>query len=128
MAQTGMHGDPTTGKKWRKQNIQDDKVTQSNKRGRVTFAMAGPNTRTTQIFFNTVDNKFLDGQGFAPFASVESGMEFIDALYNKYGEGGRGDGKDKKGPNQGKINQEGNKYLNEVFPLLSSIVSATVKL
>lgn len=127
MAQTGMHGDPAVGKKWRKQNIPDDKVTQSNKRGYVTFAMAGPNTRTSQIFFNTVDNKFLDKQGFAPFASVESGMEYIDALYNKYGEGGRGDGKDNKGPSQGKINQEGNKYLNEVFPHLSYIISATIK-
>ena len=127
MAQTGMHGDPAVGKKWRKENIKDDKVTQSNKRGSVTFAMAGPNTRTTQLFFNFVHNKFLDSQGFAPFATVESGMNYIDALYNVYGEGGRGDGKDHKGPSQGRINQEGNEYLNKVFPNLSYIISATVK-
>jgi hypothetical protein len=53
-------------------------------------------------------------------------MDFIDALYGKYGEGGRGDGKDNKGPSQGRIAKEGNVYLNEVFPMLSYIVSTTV--
>ncbi len=126
MAQTGMHGDPEVGRVWRKKIILDDKVSNSNQRGTVTFAMAGPNTRTSQIFFNTVHNEFLDKQGFAPFATVESGMKFIDALYNKYGEGGRGDGKDGKGPNQGRINKEGNSYLNTFFPKLSNIISATI--
>lgn len=126
MAQTGMHGDPEVGRLWRRQIIQDDPVTHSNKRGTVTFAMSGKNTRTTQIFFNTVDNKFLDNQGFAPFASIDAGQDVIDKLYNKYGEGGRGDGSDGKGPSQGRINQEGNAYLNEVFPKLSYIVSARI--
>jgi cyclophilin family peptidyl-prolyl cis-trans isomerase len=126
MAQTGMHGDPEQGKIWRKQSILDDPVQHSNSRGSVSFAMSGKNTRTTQIFFNTVNNKFLDGQGFAPFATIESGMELIDGLYNKYGEGGRGDGTDGRGPSQGRINQEGNAYLNKVFPELSYIVSARI--
>jgi peptidyl-prolyl cis-trans isomerase A (cyclophilin A) len=126
MAQTGMHGDPQRNKLWRKQSIADDPVKHPNARGSVTFAMAGKNTRTTQIFFNTVNNKFLDSQGFAPFATVESGMEVIDALYSKYGEGGRGDGTDGRGPSQGRINQEGNEYLNKVFPQLSYIVAARV--
>ena len=126
MAQTGMNGDPEQSRYWRSQIIKDDPVLQSNSRGRVTFAMSGKNTRTTQIFFNTVNNKFLDNQGFAPFASVESGMEVIDALYGKYGEGGRGDGVDGRGPSQGRINQEGNAYLNRVFPLLSYIVYARI--
>lgn len=126
MAQTGISGDPAVRHTWRRKIIQDDPVAQSNKRGTVSFAMSGKNTRTTQIFFNTVDNKFLDKQGFAPFARIESGLEVIDGLYNKYGEGGRGDGSDGKGPSQGRINQEGNSYLDKVFPKLSYIVSAQV--
>ncbi len=125
MAQVGIAGDPEVSKKWRTQTILDDPFVQNhNTRGRVTFAHAGKNTRTSQIFFNFRDNSYLDQQGFVPFAEVISGMEFIDGLYNGYGEGGRGDGSDGKGPNQGRIQRSGNEYLNKVFPKLSYIVSA----
>lgn len=53
-------------------------------------------------------------------------MEFIDGLYSGYGEGGKGDGSDGKGPGQGRINNQGNKYLEQFFPKLSHIVSARV--
>ena len=126
MAQTGMHGDPVEGKKWQQKRIQDDPVVHTNKRGSVTFAMGGRHTRTTQIFFNTVNNKFLDPQGFSPFAEVLSGMQFIDGLYGKYGEGGSGDGSDNKGPAQHRIMQGGNVYLAKYFPKLSYIISAVI--
>ena len=54
------------------------------------------------------------------------GMQYIDALYAGYGEGGRGDGKDGKGPSQGRINRQGNQYLDEFFPKLSYIVEAKI--
>ena len=93
MVQFGINGNPALSAKWREANIRDDRVTQSNKRGMITFATAGPNTRTTQVFINFADNTNLDGMGFAPFGKVVSGMNVVDALYAGYGEGaprGRG--------------------------------------
>ena len=52
MVQFGINGDPATQSAWREANITDDPVTQSNKRGYITFANRGPNTRTTQLFIN----------------------------------------------------------------------------
>jgi cyclophilin family peptidyl-prolyl cis-trans isomerase len=122
MAQFGIHGDPAMNKKWDK-NIADEGVMMSNKRGTVSFAMAGPGTRTTQLFINFKDNKFLDAQGFAPIGRIIEGMDVVDRLYNGYGEG-RPQG---NGPAQGKIEKQGNKYLKDNFPKLSYIVSANVK-
>jgi peptidyl-prolyl cis-trans isomerase A (cyclophilin A) len=122
MCQFGIHGDPAVSAKWRMANIQDDPVKASNKRGTVTFATAGPNTRTTQLFINFGDNSRLDGQGFSPFGSVVEGMDIVDKINNEYGEGapmGRG-------PDQGRIQMEGNAYLKKDFPNLDYITSATV--
>lgn len=119
MAQIGINKDPAVTKQWRSRVIKDDPVTQSNKRGAVTFATSGPNSRSSQIFFNTVNNKFLDQQGFAPFAEVVDGMQYVDGLYSGYGEGAPAG----KGPAQGKANNQGNKYLDEFFPKLSFVVA-----
>lgn len=122
MAQFGIHGTPTVQAAWRNANIKDDPVTQSNKRGFVTFATAGPNTRTTQLFINFRDNTPLDKQGFAPFGEVASGMDVVDKLNKEYGEGApRG-----KGPDQGRLQAEGNAYLNKEFAKLDYIKSATI--
>ena len=87
MAQFGVNGDPKVSAVWREARIKDDPVKVSNKRTFVTFATAGPNTRTTQIFISYGDNSNLDSQGFAPFGQVVSGMKVVDSLYNGYGEG-----------------------------------------
>jgi peptidyl-prolyl cis-trans isomerase A (cyclophilin A) len=122
MCQFGIHGDPAIAAKWRAANIQDDPVKGSNKRGTVTFATAGPNTRTTQFFINFGDNSPLDGQGFSPFGSVVEGMDIVDKINGEYGEGApRG-----RGPDQGRIQMEGNAYLKKDFPNLDYIKSATV--
>jgi peptidyl-prolyl cis-trans isomerase A (cyclophilin A) len=122
MAQFGLHGDPETNKKWKK-TIADEGVKESNRRGTVSFAMSGPGSRDHQLFINFKDNKFLDSQGFAPIGNIVEGMDVVDRLYKGYGEGGPPG----KGPNQGKIQNQGNKYLKENFPKLSYIVSAKVK-
>jgi peptidyl-prolyl cis-trans isomerase A (cyclophilin A) len=122
MAQVGIHGNPTIAKAWAGARIQDDPVKQSNRRGFVTFATGGPNTRTTQFFINFRDNGGLDKQGFAPFGEVTSGMDVVDRLYAGYGDGPPGG----KGPNQGRVQGEGNVYLNKDFPRLDFIKAATI--
>jgi peptidyl-prolyl cis-trans isomerase A (cyclophilin A) len=122
MVQFGIHGNPAVQKAWRSANLKDDPVRQSNRRGYITFATAGPNTRTTQVFINFGDNAMLDKQGFAPFGQVTSGMNVVDQLYDGYGEGAPSG----KGPEQGRIQAEGNAYLNKDFPRLDTIKSATI--
>jgi len=123
MVQFGINKDPKISAPWRAAQIKDDPVKQSNKRGYITFATAGPNSRTSQVFINFADNGGLDSQGFAPFGQVVSGMNVVDSLYNGYGEGApRG-----RGPDQGRIQSEGNAYLNAEFPRLDFIKSATIE-
>lgn len=117
MVQFGVHGDPKVAAAWQKARIQDDPVKMSNKRGYITFATAGPDTRTTQVFINFKANNFLDGQGFAPFGEVVEGMEVVDSLYAEYGEGAPNG----RGPRQDRIQFEGNEYLKKDFPKLDYV-------
>jgi len=122
MAQFGMSGDPALNARMDSLQLPDDPVTQSNKRGMVTFATAGPNTRSSQFFINYRDNASLDAQGFSPFGSVVNGMKVVDALYGGYGEGAPNGA----GPNQDSIRIKGNEYLRRTFPKLDYIKSATI--
>jgi peptidyl-prolyl cis-trans isomerase A (cyclophilin A) len=116
MAQFGINGDPAIQGPWKDANIPDDPVTQSNKRGTITFATAGPNTRTSQVFINFRDNGGLDGQGFAPFGEVVSGMEAVDKINAEY----------REQPDQGLIQRQGNAYLTRQFPKLDYVRKATI--
>lgn len=116
MVQWGINGDPEIQQNWVKANIKDDRVTKSNKRGFITFATSGKNSRTSQVFINYKDNAFLDGMGFSPFGQVVEGMDVVDAINSQYGEQ----------PQQGLIQEKGNEYLNKSFPKLTYIKKATV--
>jgi peptidyl-prolyl cis-trans isomerase A (cyclophilin A) len=120
MAQFGIHGEPQVAAAWSDARIPDDPVVASNTRGRITFATAGPNTRTSQVFINYADNSRLDALGFAPFGEVTSGMEVVDALYADYGEGAP----QGSGPDQASIEREGTAYLESGFPRLDYIRTA----
>jgi peptidyl-prolyl cis-trans isomerase A (cyclophilin A) len=122
MCQFGIHGDPKVAASWRSARIPDDPVKGSNTRGAITFATAGPNTRTTQLFISFADNQRLDGMGFSPFGKVVEGMDVVDKINGEYGEGApRG-----RGPDQSRIQAEGNAYLKKDFPNLDSIKSASI--
>ena len=123
MAQFGIHGDPAISAHWSNAQIQDDPVIKSNKKGYISFAMAGPNTRTTQLFINFGNNANLDSMGFSPFGKVIEGMDVVDSIYSGYGEGAPSG----RGPGQGLIQSRGNEYLKKDFPQLDYIIEANIE-
>jgi peptidyl-prolyl cis-trans isomerase A (cyclophilin A) len=127
VVQFGISGDVPLNMKWRDNNIPDDKYQRNdparhtNARGYLTFAKSPmPNSRTTQIFINCVDNSMLDRQGFTPFGRVISGMAAIDALYSGYGD------EPASQASQERMQTEGDAYLNAAFPKLDSIKTVTL--
>jgi peptidyl-prolyl cis-trans isomerase A (cyclophilin A) len=116
IVQFGLSADPAVNRLWRSANLKDDPVKQSNRPGSITFATAGPNTRTTQLFINYGNNTFLDSQGFSPFGQVVSGMDVVQKIFPGYGEQ----------PDQGSIHAQGKAYLDHKFPKLDKIQYTTI--
>lgn len=125
VAQFGIHKDPDVNSLWNmKAPLQDDKRVLENKRGTLSFAKLGPNTRRTQVFINLSDNKALDRENFVPFGKIVDGLPVIDELYAKYGEtANRGGG----GPDPRLAEQQGNAYLKRLFGSLDSIRKAVIE-
>jgi len=119
VVQFGLGPDPAVNKAWESAKIKDDPVKSSNKPGTITFATAGPNTRTTQVFINLGDNAGLDRQGFAPFGEVTSGMDVIKQFYSGYG--------DATTNHQGEITEQGRNYLEKNFPNLDVVTKAVIE-
>jgi peptidyl-prolyl cis-trans isomerase A (cyclophilin A) len=112
VVQFGIPSDPAVTAAWKDARLPDDPVAASNLRGTLTFASAGPDTRTTQLFINLQDNPRLDGMGFAPFATVVSGMDVVDAVYSGYDQQ----------VSQTRLQAEGNDYLRSAFPNLDYVL------
>ncbi len=123
MAQFGLKGVNAIDQAWRDATFPDDPFTQSNRRGTITFAHAGPDTRTTQVFFNFKDNAHLDESGFTPFGEIVEGLDVLDKVYSGYGELPPAG----KGPDYATAWVQGNKYLDENFPEMTKVVSATLE-
>lgn len=124
MTQFGFSGDPAINAAWKNATIKDDPKNKSNTVGRITFAnRMRPNTRTCQLFINTVNNSDLDNMGFQPFGELEGdGLEIVKSLFTGYGEGyPRG-----RGPSQARIESEGNNYLKREYPKLDYIKNAEI--
>ena len=124
VVQFGINGDPQTDLLWASAMLPDDPVKEHNVKGTLTFAMRGPNTRTTQLFINLSDNrKSLDGHGFAPIGKVTAGMDVVESLYSFYGDmppmG--------QGPDPDLIQRQGNEYLESHFPRLDFIKKAVIR-
>src|SRR5882757_1124517 len=117
VVQFGISAHPPISAAWENANIKDEPVTQTNKRGYLTYAKTSmPNTRSTQIFINLKDNDGLDGQGFSPFGFVDAqGMKVVDMLYDQYGD-----------TDQDQISKLGKPYLDKAWPKLDSIRTATL--
>ena len=122
IVQFGISPKPSLSQVWHSADIPDDPVHESNLTGTVTFATAGPDTRTTQVFINLADNGSLDAQGFAPFGKVTEGMDVAKDFYSGYGEGAPMG----NGPDQQLIQSEGEAYLAKDFPKLDHIKSAAI--
>jgi peptidyl-prolyl cis-trans isomerase A (cyclophilin A) len=125
MVQFGINGDPALNTVWRNARLGVDPVKQGNKPMRISYAMGGtPDTRTTQVFINYRDNSAsLDKLGFASFGEVVEGQDVVNKIFTGYGEGApRG-----SGPEQGRIQAEGNAYLKKDFPKLDYIKKATIE-
>jgi cyclophilin family peptidyl-prolyl cis-trans isomerase len=128
VAQFGIHGDTAVSAAWRGRSIPDDPVRQPNRRGTLSFARGGPNTRSVQLFFNLVDNTprldTLNGFGFPPVGEIRAGLAVMDSLNWEYS-GTRG-GQTFPGPSQDSISRQGNAYLARRFPRLDYIRTARV--
>jgi cyclophilin family peptidyl-prolyl cis-trans isomerase len=128
VAQFGIHGDPAVSRAWRGRSILDDPVKVVNQKGTLSYARGGVNTRSVQLFFNTVDNTprldTLNTFGFPPIGQVIRGLEVLDSLNWEYS-GTRG-GQTFPGPSQDSLGRQGNEYLRRNFPRLDYILTARI--
>jgi cyclophilin family peptidyl-prolyl cis-trans isomerase len=123
VAQWGFSGRPALDSIWEALPIADEPVVESNLRGVVSYARAGPVTRSYTLFVNLVDNDRLDEVpaggvvGYPPIGRVVRGLDVIDGFYPGYTD---------DPPQQDSIAQLGNEYLRRRYPQLDSIVGTRI--
>lgn len=112
-------------KHWHREQIKDDvNLHRGIKKYDVSFAGGGPNTRSTQIFIAFETLNFLGKEPWeTPFGKVISGFDVLDQLYKGYGDISPFN---KKGPDQQKLFNQGNRYIHDNFPLIDFIQDCRV--
>lgn len=124
VSQFGLSNDSSLNDYLKTHPIPDEQPSASNKRGTLSFARAGANTRSNQIFINLKDNGFLDKMnfggaiGFPAFGKVIDGMKAVDSFYAGYGES--------PSQMQPEIAAGGLRFTREMFPLLDVILKAYI--
>ena len=124
IVQFGIAADPEETAKWDVAIADDDTKTsniQSNVAGTLTYATAGADTRTSQLFVNLHDNAHLDQQGFTPFGRVLTGMGALHRAYNPTpGKSG--------GIDQEDLMNKGNNWVLQEYPQLDLIWETTLEI
>lgn len=124
VVQFGISNHPKESAAWDKARLPDEPVTQKHLKGIVAFARSEKNSRTTQLFINMQNNAKLDTtmregvHGYPPFGKVISGMSIFFQLNDQYAK--------QILPFQDSIYLHGNQYLDQYFPGLDKILSATI--
>ena len=86
--QFGIGADSAVNAFWDRHPIKDEPVILKNTTASISFAMAGPNTRTSSVYFNKTDNPKLDtiqnSTGFPAFGKIIAGDSLLAMFENKY--------------------------------------------
>lgn len=105
---------------WQDNNFDDDPSLFALERGTLAFAKAGPNTNSTQVFINYVENNRLAAPqfNFTVFGKVVSGMEAADGFIPV--------GDPNGGLDQGRLWSDGGAYLESLAVKPVMIESAVI--
>ncbi|KAJ3307374.1 hypothetical protein HDV03_000022 [Kappamyces sp. JEL0829] len=120
--QFGIAGEPAVNYFWGNSSalpLPDDPVATSNLEGTLSYATAGPNTRTTELFINYGNNSRLDVLGFSPFAKVVRGWDTVLQITNPTPS-------DKGGIDQDSLYDLGNAWTRATYPNVTFIKTAAV--
>ena len=86
--QFGISGDSAVNAFWDRHPLKDEPVILKNTTGTISFAMGGPDTRTSSVYFNKTDNPKLDtiqnSTGFPAFGKLIAGDSLLALFENKY--------------------------------------------
>ena len=124
MVQFGINGDPKLAAQWREAQIKDDPV-EAEQQARLHHLRHGRPEHAHHPGVHQLRRQRRPRQPglLAVRPSRIQGMEVVDKLNAEYGEGApRG-----RGPDQGRIQTEGNAYLTKDFGKLDYIKKATIE-
>jgi len=122
--QFGIASTPWLNRFWDPKMIRDEPLRESNRKGYISFAHMGANSRSTQLFINATDNVKLDTElragvkGFTPVARVTKGMDIVSGLYARYGR--------QPAVVQDSLYKYGNAWFEKKFPGLDRITGAYI--